>query len=102
MCGEAEQVMHNVTKISRENSEYVELGSYQCNWDFDDLKMYQRLETSNLFDVSNQRLWPLSTGIAAKETDNIHCDTAEEVDEETQKIMDKNQYYQLKFQKIEG
>ena len=57
-CGEVEQVMHDVTKTSRQNGEEpVELGSSQYNRDFDDLKkMYQWLETSNLFDVSNQRL----------------------------------------------
>ena len=80
-CGEVEQAMRDVTKTFGEISEqHVELGSSRCSRDFDDLrKMHQWWEASNLFDFSNQRLRSFSTGLAAKKTDNINCDKAEEV-----------------------
>lgn len=89
-CGEVEQAMHDVTKTSRESSEqHVELGSSRSSRDFEDLKkVYHWLEASNPFDVNDQRLRSLSTGLAAKQPDNINCDQAEEVGEEIQRIMD--------------
>jgi hypothetical protein len=63
-----------------EDMQNPELGKTRAKRDFNDLnKILEFLEMNNPFETSNSRLRSLVSGIAASDSDNINCDTAEDI-----------------------
>jgi hypothetical protein len=63
-----------------EDMQHPELGKTRAKRDFNDLnKILEFLEMNNPFETSNSRLRSLVSGIAASDSDNINCDTAEDI-----------------------
>ena len=89
-CGEVEQAMREITNTARQSSEqHVELGSSRYQRDFEDLKkILGWLEKFDPFDVSDQHLRSLSSGLAVQLEDKINCDDAESVGRTIQNELD--------------
>ena len=80
-CAAVEETMHQVTKTTRQNSkQHVELGQSRHMRDFEDLiKFYTWLKQFNPFNVRDNRLRSLNSGLAAGDSASINCDEAEKV-----------------------
>ena len=80
-CAAVEETMHQVTKTTRQNSkQHVELGQSRRMRDFEDLiKFYTWLKQFNPFNVRDNRLRSLNSGLAAGDSASINCDEAEKV-----------------------
>ena len=65
--------MQNLIPTKKQSSEqHVELGTSQCNRDFEDLTVF-------LFDTTNSGLKSLANGMTQKDNNETNCDNAESI-----------------------
>ena len=89
-CAGIHNAMSDLTGMQHRTSEqHVELCATRIKRDVSDMKKFDLwFQIHDPFDPDVPSLRSLSSGLAAKESDNINCDTAEEVGLNIQKKMD--------------
>ena len=86
-CAGIHDAMTTTTNLKHKASEqHVELGISRSNRDFSDLsKIQEWFDQHEPFDLNEERLRSLSTGLTATEGDGVNCDKTEEVGAKIQK-----------------
>ena len=88
-CAGVHDFMTTFTNLQHTTSEqYIELGS-RCRRDVQDLNNTQEwFNDHDPFDINEERLRSLSTGLTASKGDGVNCDKTEEVGKEIQRKLD--------------
>ena len=89
-CAGIHDAMTTMTHLKHNTSEqHIEFGSSRSRRDFKDLSNIQEwFNDHEPFDLNEQRLRSLSTGLTATEGDGVNCDKTEQVGEKIQKQLD--------------
>jgi len=89
-CGAIHEIMSTLTKHRFESSEqHRESGETRRNRDNKDVKVLkEQLKEFNPFDIHEQKLQNIFTGLSADDKDGVNCDEAEKVGLEIQRSLD--------------
>jgi len=86
-CAAVHRSMTTLTGLNNDTSyQHIDLGATRRNHDFRDLNSIQQwFDQHEPFDLTEERLQPLSSGLVAADSDCINCDKVEEVEARIQK-----------------
>ena len=89
-CAGVHDAMTTITNLKHKTSEqHVELGISRSKHDFEDLNRIQEwFNQHEPFDLSENRLRSLSSGLTATDSDGVNCDKTEEVGSKIQRQLD--------------
>jgi hypothetical protein len=99
---DVDMAMSSLLGLNADDGEHVEVGGTRVRRDYRDMQvMLNWLKDNDPFDVSNNKLRSLFTGVTAGESDCVNCDTADEIGLVIHEKMDNKVFYDVKLTKVD-